>query len=81
MSKEKFSFSVLKESGFARVGKITTFRGKIDTPTFMPVGTAGTVKAVFIDDLLKTGVQIILGNTYHFLKAVCVVYFGSCSTF
>ena len=49
----------------ARVGKVFTDRGKIDTPIFMPVGTLGTVKSVFTDDILKTGTEIILGNTYH----------------
>ena len=37
----------------------------IDTPTFMPVGTQGTVKSIFVDDIINTGTQIILGNTYH----------------
>ena len=44
----------------ARVGKVSTDRGKIDTPIFMPVGTLGTVKSVFTDDILKTNTQIIL---------------------
>ena len=42
MSKEKFSFDLLKEDGNSRLGKINTHRGKIDTPTFMTVGTQGT---------------------------------------
>ena len=42
-------------------------RGIIDTPAFMPVGTQGTVKGIFTDDILKTNTQIILGNTYHLL--------------
>ena len=46
MSKEKFSFNLLKEDGSARVGKISTHRGEINTPTFMPVGTQGTVKSI-----------------------------------
>ena len=49
------------------LGKIKTSRGTIDTPAFMPVGTQGTVKGIFTDDILKTGTQIILGNTYHLL--------------
>ena len=53
MNKEKFSFKILKEFKEARVGKINTHRGHIDTPTFMTVGTQGTVKASFIDDVIK----------------------------
>jgi len=67
MTLKNFSFNVLNTQNHARVGKINTSKGMIDTPTFMPVGTVGTVKAVFIDDLLKTGTQIILGNTYHLM--------------
>ena len=67
MSKEKFSFKVFKEDDLARVGKINTQRGVIDTPTFMPVGTQGTIKAVFIDDAISAGSQIILSNTYHLM--------------
>ena len=62
MLKEKFSFKVLKEDGLARVGKINTHRGEIDTPTFMPVGTQGTIKSVFMEDVVSTGVQIILSG-------------------
>ena len=65
MSKEKFSFNLLKEDGDARAGKINTHRGQIDTPAFMPVGTLGTVKSVFIEDVISAGAQIILSNTYH----------------
>ena len=67
MSSEKFSFKILKENNLARLGKISTHRGTIDTPTFMPVGTLATVKSVFIDDLMLTGAQIILSNTYHLM--------------
>lgn len=67
MSSEKFSFKVLKEDHAARLGKINTCRGQIDTPAFMPVGTQGTVKSVFIDDLILTRSQIILSNTYHLM--------------
>ena len=67
MSKENFSFRVLKEHKSARLGKINTSRGKIDTPVFMPVGTQATVKSVFIEDLISTGSQIILSNTYHLM--------------
>ena len=67
MSKEKFSFNLLKEDGFSRIGNINTHRGEIDTPAFMPVGTLGTIKSVFIEDLILSGVQIILSNTYHLM--------------
>ena len=45
-----FSFNVVSESGYSRCGKIITPHGEIDTPTFMPVGTQATVKAVFINE-------------------------------
>jgi len=67
MLSEKFSFTLLKEQQQTRLGKINTHRGIIDTPTFMPVGTQGTVKSVFIDDLISLGTQIILSNTYHLM--------------
>jgi len=51
----------------ARAGKIHTAHGSIDTPVFMPVGTAGSVKSLSPHDLIDTGSQIILGNTYHLL--------------
>ncbi len=65
MSNNKFSFELITRNGEARLGKIKTTRGLIDTPSFMPVGTLGTVKGIFTDDLLKTNSQIILANTYH----------------
>ena len=67
MSKEKFSFNILNEDGLSRVGKINTYRGEIDTPTFMTVGTQGTIKPAFMDDVILTGAQIILSNTYHLM--------------
>ena len=67
MSKEKFSFNLLNEDNQARVGQICTQRGNIDTPTFMPVGTQGTIKSAFIEDVIQTGAQIILSNTYHLM--------------
>ena len=66
MSNE-FSFELITQDDKARLGKIYTPRGVIDTPAFMPVGTQGTIKGIFIDDILKTNTQIILGNTYHLL--------------
>src|SRR5262245_42210132 len=52
-------------SSKARLGRLTTPRGVIDTPVFMPVGTQGSVKALDPRELLEMGTQIILGNTYH----------------
>src|SRR3954453_7017040 len=49
----------------ARLGRLTTTRGVIDTPTFMPVGTQASVKALDPRELLEMGTQILLGNTYH----------------
>ncbi len=62
-----FSFALKATDGNARLGKITTSRGAIQTPAFMPVGTGGTVKAMFTDDVKATGTDIILGNTYHLM--------------
>mgnify|MGYP001393961339 CR=1 FL=1 len=67
MYKEKFSFKILKENNNARLGKINTHRGEIDTPTFMTVGTQGTIKSAFIEDVISAGAQIILSNTYHLM--------------
>ena len=65
-NKSKF-FNILKTDGKARLGKINTFRGEVDTPAFMPVGTAGTVKGVLPENVKLSGSQIILGNTYHLM--------------
>ena len=67
MTLKKFTFNVLKKDNQARKGLIETYRGDINTPAFMPVGTQATVKATFIDDIIKTGSEIILGNTYHLM--------------
>ncbi len=67
MSLKKFSFNVIKKDTFARLGQIKTHRGIIDTPAFMPVGTQATIKGAFIKDIIKTGAQIILSNTYHLM--------------
>jgi queuine tRNA-ribosyltransferase len=64
---EAFSFSVHARQGAARRGRLATAHGGIDTPAFMPVGTAGTVKAMFPEAVAGTGAQIILGNTYHLM--------------
>src|SRR5580692_2434894 len=61
-----FHFEVLKtDPTGARLGRLTTPHGAIDTPAFMPVGTQGTVKALTQQALAELGVQILLGNTYH----------------
>jgi queuine tRNA-ribosyltransferase len=62
-----FSFTVKERDGRARTGAITTPRGVIRTPAFMPVGTSATVKAMFPEDVASTGADIILGNTYHLM--------------
>jgi len=67
MTSDNFSFNLLKEDKEARLGKIITHRGSIDTPAFMPVGTQGTIKSAFIEDVKSTGAQIILSNTYHLM--------------
>tara|TARA_B100002051_G_scaffold273929_1_gene313820 strand:- start:92 stop:1207 length:1116 start_codon:yes stop_codon:yes gene_type:complete len=65
MNSKNFFFELINNDNSYRLGKIFTHRGVIDTPTFMPVGTLGTIKSLFTHDVLKTGTQIILGNTYH----------------
>ncbi len=67
MKNNEFSFELIAQNDNARLGRISTPKGKIDTPAFMPVGTQGTIKGVYTDDILETGTQIILGNTYHLL--------------
>ena len=69
MLSNEFSFELITQNDKARLGKIYTPRGIIDTPAFMPVGTQGTVKGIFTDDIIKTKTQIILGNTYVIIKA------------
>jgi queuine tRNA-ribosyltransferase len=66
MSKE-FSFTISNTDGKARTGMISTGRGVIRTPAFMPVGTAGTVKAMYTDQVKALGADIVLGNTYHLM--------------
>ncbi len=61
----RMKFTIEKTDGKARTGKIVTPRGEIKTPCFMPVGTAGTVKSLTPEELIETGTEIILGNTYH----------------
>ena len=63
----KFDFDVAATDGLARTGTLKTARGDIRTPAFMPVGTAGTVKALYMDQVKQAGADIILGNTYHLM--------------
>ena len=67
MALKDFAFNVLNKDKYARHGLIQTHRGNIKTPAFMPVGTQATVKACTINDIIKTGSEIILGNTYHLM--------------
>ena len=67
MALKNFAFSIFKKDKFARSGIIKTHRGNINTPAFMPVGTQATVKACTINDIKKTGSEIILSNTYHLM--------------
>jgi len=64
---DRFSYSVAASDGKARTGKISTPRGDIRTPAFMPVGTAATVKAMMPESVAATGADILLGNTYHLM--------------
>ena len=67
MALKDFRFNVIENDKFARAGLIETHRGDIQTPAFMPVGTQATVKACLIDDIISTGSEIILSNTYHLM--------------
>jgi queuine tRNA-ribosyltransferase len=62
-----FPFVIEAVDGAARTGRLETLRGIIQTPAFMPVGTAGTVKALSVDQVRQSGCQILLGNTYHLM--------------
>ena len=61
------AFEILVRDGAARTGRLVTEHGAIETPAFMPVGTAATVKAMTPDDVAATGARIVLGNTYHLM--------------
>ncbi len=63
----EFPFHISATDGDARSGRLATPRGDIATPAFMPVGTAGTVKALYLDQVRAAGTDIILGNTYHLM--------------
>jgi queuine tRNA-ribosyltransferase len=62
-----FGFSLHKTDGQARLGTVHTRHGDIRTPAFMPVGTVGAVKGLYMDQVKATGADIILGNTYHLM--------------
>jgi queuine tRNA-ribosyltransferase len=64
---DRFSFALGSVDGAARTGVISTPRGEIRTPAFMPVGTAATVKAMMPESVAATGADILLGNTYHLM--------------
>lgn len=64
---DSFSFRLLATDGKARRGEISMPRGVVRTPAFMPVGTGGTVKAMYMDQVRALGSDIILGNTYHLM--------------
>ncbi|MBO9506007.1 tRNA guanosine(34) transglycosylase Tgt [Thalassospira sp. A3_1] len=63
----EFRYELLATDGKARLGRIHTAHGVIDTPAFMPVGTAATVKGMLPENVADTGAQILLGNTYHLM--------------
>jgi len=62
-----FSWTCAATDGAARAGALSTAHGEVETPVFMPVGTAGTVKAMTADAVRSTGARLILGNTYHLM--------------
>lgn len=65
MQKLPVTYELIKKTGNARAGVITTPHGTVETPVFMPVGTQGTVKGMTKEELIELGSEIILGNTYH----------------
>ena len=67
MALKNFNFNVNYTENHSRVGVIETSRGNINTPAFMPVGTQATIKGAFIEDIIETGSEIILSNTYHLM--------------
>ena len=67
MTVNAFSFRLDATHGAARAGTIATAHGEVETPVFMPVGTAGTVKAMTADSVRATGAPLVLGNTYHLM--------------
>ena len=67
MTTPAFGFSVVATEGAARRGRVATAHGTIETPAFMPVGTAATVKGLTPEAVAETGAEILLGNTYHLM--------------
>ncbi|MCA1998752.1 MAG: tRNA guanosine(34) transglycosylase Tgt [Hyphomicrobiales bacterium] len=67
MTNPDFSFTIQARDGKARTGVIAMPRGEIRTPAFMPVGTAGTVKGLTMEQVRQAGADIVLGNTYHLM--------------
>src|ERR1044072_9167090 len=65
--KSDYSFTLSATDGMARRGRIDTWHGDVQTPAFMPVGTVGTVKAMYPEQVRDTGADILLGNTYHLM--------------
>jgi queuine tRNA-ribosyltransferase len=62
-----FPFRISARDGKARTGVLETPRGQVRTPAFMPVATAGTIKALTVDQVRQAGADIVLGNTYHLM--------------
>ena len=58
---------ITSRDGAARAGTLHTAHGEVPTPVFMPVGTAGTIKAMTADAVRATGARMVLGNTYHLM--------------
>ncbi len=67
MSPRAFGFELLAGDGAARRGRLTTAHGSVETPAFMPVGTAGTVKGLTPEEVAASGSEILLANTYHLM--------------
>lgn len=79
-----FAFRVVAEDGPARRGVLTTPHGDVETPTFMPVGTQGSVKTLTPHEVASTGARVVLGNTYHLMLrpgAAAVAQLGGLHTF
>ncbi len=64
---KEFGFELIARDGAARRGRLTTAHGAVNTPAFMPVGTAGTVKGLLPEQVAATGAEIVLANTYHLM--------------
>lgn len=67
MTTPAFGFALLAEDGAARRGRLSTAHGTVETPAFMAVGTAATVKGLTVEQIAATGTEIVLGNTYHLM--------------